>query len=81
MLKLKAQVTALAGGVFNDRRDAFGFCQRNIDRFGDTRQTFVFRDLLQMATRMEIQQRQAELLAAGKFINKRIAGFFQRVLL
>lgn len=33
-----------------------------------------------MATRMEIQQRQAELLAAGKFINKRIAGFFQRVL-
>jgi hypothetical protein len=80
MLKLKAQVTALAGGVFNDRRDAFGFCQRDIDRFGDTRQTFVFRDLLQMATRMEIQQRQAELLAAGEFINKGIAGFFQRVL-
>lgn len=58
----------------------FGFCQRDIDRFGDTRQTFVFRDLLQMATRMEIQQRQAELLAAGEFINKGIAGFFQRVL-
>ncbi|STW80375.1 Uncharacterised protein [Klebsiella michiganensis] len=33
-----------------------------------------------MATRMEIQQRQAELLAAGEFINKGIAGFFQRVL-
>jgi hypothetical protein len=64
MLELKAEVAALAGGVFNHRRDAFGFRQRDIDGFGNARQALVFRDLLQMAAGMEVQQRQPQLLAA-----------------
>ena len=72
MFKLKPQVTALAGGVFNDRRHAFGFGQRDVNGLGNARQAFVFWNLLQMTTRMKIEQRQAELLAAGEFINKGI---------
>jgi hypothetical protein len=79
MFKLKAEVAALAGGIFNDRRHAFGFSQRDIDGLGNTRQALIFRYLLQMAAGMEVQQRQPELLAAAQFINKGIAGFFQRL--
>ncbi len=80
VFKLKAEVAALAGGIFNDCGHAFGFSQRNINGLGNTRQALVFRYLLQVAAGMEIEQRQSELLAAAQFINKGIARFFQRFL-
>jgi hypothetical protein len=70
VFELKAEVAALAGGVFNHRGHAFGFSQRDIDGFGNARQALVLRDLLQMAAGMEVEQRQPELLAAAQFINK-----------
>ena len=48
MLELKAEVAALAGGVFDHGGDAFGLGQRDIDRFGDARQALLLRDLLQI---------------------------------
>ncbi|MNV21166.1 hypothetical protein D3C71_1120940 [compost metagenome] len=78
MFKFESQIAALTGGVFNDCRHALSLGQRNVDRLGDARQTGVFVDLHQMAAWMEVQQRQAKLLAALQFIKKRITGFFQR---
>lgn len=78
VLELKAEVAALASGVFDHRSNAFGLRQRDIDRFGDARQALLLRDLLQMAAGVEVEQRQSQLLAAGHFINEGITGFFQR---
>lgn len=78
MLELKAEVAALAGGVFDHGGDAFGLGQRDIDRFGDARQALLLRDLLQMAAGVEVEQRQPQLLAAGHLIDEGITGFFQR---
>ncbi|MNE78089.1 hypothetical protein D3C80_1744620 [compost metagenome] len=63
MFKFETQITALPGGVFDNCRDAFRLCQRNVDGFRNACQTGVFIDLHQMAARMEIQQRQAKLFA------------------
>ena len=79
VLELKAEVAALAGGVFDHRGDAFGLRQRDIDRFGDARQARLLRDLLQMTAGVEVEQRQPQLLAAGHLINEGITGFFQRL--
>lgn len=78
VLELKAEVAALASGVFDHRSNAFGLRQCDIDRFGDARQALLLRDLLQMAAGVEVEQRQPQLLAAGHFINEGITGFFQR---
>ena len=61
--ELKAEVAALASGVFDHRSNAFGLRQRDIDRFGDARQALLLRDLLQMAAGVEVEQRQSQLLA------------------
>jgi hypothetical protein len=47
VLKLKAKVAALSGGIFNDRRNATGLGEGDIDRFRNARQTFIFRNLHQ----------------------------------
>lgn len=80
MFELKAEVTALAGGVLDDRRHALGFIQRDVDGSGNARQTGIFVNLHQMTSRMEVQQRQSKLLAALHFIKKSLAGFLQRLL-
>ena len=79
MLKAKAEVTALACGVFDNCRDAFGLCEHDVNGFGNTCQTLIFVDLHQVAARVEIQQRQPQLFAALHFIKKRVTGFFQRL--
>lgn len=68
-----------AGGVFDHRRHAGGFIQRDVDRFGDARQALVFIDLQQVAARVEVQQRQPQLFAALQLVDKRLARFFQRL--
>ncbi len=75
VLELKAEVAALAGGIFDNRCDAFGLRQRDIDRFGDARQARLLRDLLQMAAGVEVEQRQPQLLTADQFIDEGITGF------
>ena len=80
MLKPEAEVAALTGGVLNHCGDAFGLRQRNVDGFGNAREALLFRDLLQVAAGVEIEQRQPKLLTAGKLINKRLAGFLQRLI-
>ena len=79
MFEFEAQVAALAGGVFDHRRHAGGFIQRDVDRFGDARQALVFIDLQQVAARVEVQQRQPQLFAALQLVDKRLARFFQRL--
>ena len=78
MFELKAEVAALTSGVLNHRRHAFGFIQSDVNGLGNARQAGMFVDLHQMAARMEVQQRQPQLFAALHFIQKRLAGFFQR---
>ncbi|MNN94892.1 hypothetical protein D3C81_2136050 [compost metagenome] len=45
MLKLKAKIAALPGGVFNNCGHALGLREGNVDGLGNPRQAFVFRDL------------------------------------
>lgn len=80
MFELKTEIAALTGGVFDHRGHAVGFLQGDVDGLSNTRQTGVFVDLHQMATRMEVQQRQPQLFTALHFIKERLAGFIQRFL-
>ena len=56
MLKFKTEVTALTGGIFDNRGHAFGFASAML-MDSAIRAAFIFRDLLQVAARMEVEQR------------------------
>ena len=48
--------TLVSGGIFNDCRNALGLGEGDVDRFRNARQTFIFRNLHQMAAWVKVQQ-------------------------
>ncbi|MNE40862.1 hypothetical protein D3C80_1349080 [compost metagenome] len=77
MFKFEPQIAALPGGILDHCGDALGFIQHDVDRLSDPCQAFILIDLHQVAARVEVQQRQPQLLAALHLIKKRLAGLLQ----
>ena len=63
LFKLIANVAALSGGVLYHGTNTVCFVESNIYGLGNTIQTLLYRNFLQMASRMKIKQLQTELLA------------------
>ena len=70
MFEPVTQVAALSRRVFDYRGYLFGCIQCSVDGFGDCRQTLLFRNPVQMAAWMEVEQFQTQLLAALYFIEE-----------
>jgi len=68
MFEAKTQISALSGGVFNHRGDALGFIERDINRFGDSRQTALFAHLHQVAAGQSITPEAENAAVIAKMI-------------
>ena len=77
LLERVAEIRSLSRRVLDHRRHAAGLIQRDIDRLGDARQAGIHLHLPQMASGMEIQHFQSQLLAACHLVQKSVTGFLQ----
>jgi len=77
LLKAVAHVASLSSCVFNDSADTFGFGEREVDRFSDGGDAFVFGAFFQMTAGVKIEPVEAELFAALHFVEKGGARFFE----
>ena len=72
-----SQVRALPRRILYHGTYATRLSQRDIDRLGDARQAGIHLHLPQMASGMEIQHFQSQLLAACHLVQKSVTGFLQ----
>ena len=77
----EAQIGTLPRRIFDYGRHAVRLVQRDVDRLGDPVERLFGRDLLQVASGVEVQTVQSQLLAALHLVEKRRARLFQPVAL
>ena len=77
VLEAVANICALPCGVLNNSRHTLGTFQRIVDAVGHALQTLLLRATLQVATRVEVEHRQAQLLAAVHLIIEGCARLLQ----
>ena len=70
----KSEVGALAGGVFDDSGNLVGFTERQVDRFCDAAEAVLFRNFSEMAARVEVDHKDAELFGSLELVEESFAG-------
>ena len=73
LLESISQIRTLSGRILYNGTYSHSLLQCPIDRFGNTCQAIVYRNFIQMASRMKVQPVQSQLFATLHFIQKGIA--------
>ena len=77
MFEFVAEIGALSGSGFYHGSHADSDIEREVDAFGDGVEAFIYGNEVEMASRMEVEHSEAELLATAHFVEKRFARFQQ----
>ena len=71
MFETVTHIAALPRRILDDRRNATGAFKSHINALGNSVETLLHGDFVQMAARMEVKHLQAQLLAAAHFVEER----------